>query len=1161
MKSDFAGNLFTNRLQNHIFSSNSEDLEAVGLHSFTLDSCSNIWNTSLDIINLLTQKSYSKLEPQTTFLPDGLQGEFILYDELTNSYQRIIKLYDEWREYILYYEKRKLGLSDADPIYDGIINAVKRSGNGVLFLYPRTLFSSYIPPPEEEQAIRIVLKFFDRQLDDDNDKDSRTVGISSSTRFVGIPSTPAGYKYSYSAQQESAYSLYEPAKFPALYDGREDNPKNVVAASLDLVYNPTEAAWSAGSHRIMAILLEDIEAAPLKNVEIDKGTYSTLSQRDFFDNASTTQTSYVAPTGLAMPLSVHNKHRNQFGPNFIRVCKNGEVTFEPETVIATNRFKKSYKQSETVFLTKVGKDWIIEGQPQDELSPSLQINDWAFCKLIANSDHYFKRNFFWENGIDRDSILPGDYEAHMAAVFYNNDTNVLQSRAEYELDYFPTVTINGEIISPATNLLDHTSPIRFGFDPSNGYYVASIYDQLPPDIGGNNHSFISKTNVYTSENKGIDGIPDAEEIGVFWGPVYIDGYNNIKKVTNYETSDDAKYLYDKKYLGGIGPFSNNPQNYLLKTKNLTGYDPTLFENQGNNEPQENIYIPTINDIPAELTSKIIPLYGYKEEPERFYDFLLTPNPNRVFYPKSPYFDSVKKSKNNIQFIPLTADLVGHNDINAINQTIWNKNFKTNIATYFTNYYETDKKPENLWGFMFDRLALETISQSIKVGSNPSICGGKYSGIELFNLGMVAYDCYIHQSPTNSPVGTPRGMFDDNFLGANCVGIICGKNTIRKNLGGSLTFEVTSKFGSNPFRTATAGESGPPTIIPFFGLFIPIANSSAPQNGIPQFGSKTDRIDSFGTTALFVRIFDSWPEHLTYFDPRYFGVLHWNEGIRFSIPNFDQITVVETQIDDNKDIVEVEITVPVDKIETNVDFRIPTYFNGDIIPPDTIIKQTTNLAPKDRWRVNPIRRGALLTQTGFTYIQTKIGIVDYGLVFKKGFYIDTSVSPPVEYSDYLFIGKGYEVGEEYNIKNGSKIKITKVNKNGSITDYEIIDQGEFDSNLFPFEVTLPIPKDTNGNVKSGAQSAIIVAEVGVTYPVKKIDFAPKEQVTSTRISASSRSGQEKIDDEVTISTFSLDQNSTGYYDIFTHFHNDITHTLWAFPYTYKEQLQYINMKIT
>lgn len=186
--------------------------------------------------------------------------------------------------------------------------------------------------------------------------------------------------------------------------------------------------------------------------------------------------------------------------------------------------------------------------------------------------------------------------------------------------------------------------------------------------------------------------------------------------------------------------------------------------------------------------------------------------------------------------------------------------------------------------------------------------------------------------------------------------------------------TTESFIGQPFYTAGAG-----------GVFL----ASAGGRGLSYY--------SPNSTALYVKIYESWPRDQLIYDPRFFAVHHFNEGNRLPIgrsdsgltkrpwelhytlgPNVEYQASGEPQIPfasgsqvishvnvrhqkvEGEQVVSAISGIPfaVDKAITNVDMRIPSFYNG---VSKTGIAEVTALAEKDH---NVFKEGVIPFDNNF-----------------------------------------------------------------------------------------------------------------------------------------------------------------------------------------------------
>jgi len=414
-----------------------------------------------------------------------------------------------------------------------------------------------------------------------------------------------------------------------------------------------------------------------------------------------------------------------------------------------------------------------------------------------------------------------------------------------------------------------------------------------------------------------------------------------------------------------------------------------------------------------------------------------------------------------------------------------------------------------------------------------------------------------------PVGGP-GLLPDsdsppyNDEKSNLVGIIVSKNKFGAQ--DSITFTTRQYFGLPKIQQVAGGQAGGITILPIGGGIGWVGPSNPSFTyGYPQWGSNQDSYNSFGTTALHVRIFDQWPDEQTIYDGRYFGVLHFNplpmggpvrsnvvdNGIVFDDPSWTPASGINN----------VKYQRSVDQIDSVVDFRIPTYAhptnnsidnkpvsNGLFVTKDGLSNNQALRNPS-QWRVNPIRRGQLLTKGGFRYYKRVIG-----------------VDPTLKY--IATNGKNFTIGQKIvSTDKKIEIEISSTNSEGGITAFIVKDNGEglsttdfsgshkiktkdpftgadTENTINGYKMNL---SGQNGDSGSGAS---IVFERGVVYEKVQYDPCPLESTDGPiSLTLSSNRGEKVAEgDKTTTITLSNVNNPSNKYDAFYFFHNDILHTV-------------------
>ena len=427
---------------------------------------------------------------------------------------------------------------------------------------------------------------------------------------------------------------------------------------------------------------------------------------------------------------------------------------------------------------------------------------------------------------------------------------------------------------------------------------------------------------------------------------------------------------------------------------------------------------------------------------------------------------------------------------------------------------------------------------------------------------------------------------------------------------------------------------------------------------PSWGKGTYYRD-FNTTVLNVKIYHSHPREATIYDPRYFAVHHFNEGI-ISFDEYGEhivpITIETISQRDPEDPTKFKkYAYQIDDRVYDCDGRVPSCVARNPIPPDDPDKieegphnlpeeldvgdliygdgtnrfysqddDASNFYKKwqgsliyDRWVVDPERRGKLLP---YKYAAKKIIARQFGVklpydetVYENGgyavktstnllafgsyqvpnseavkFYEDDDTSKTIEYNPVdqhnisLVVrdpGVGYKVDETLTCNllygAGVDVRIAATTEEGQITGLEMLDVGtEFTFGIF-HNTGVPITQNTNGKVKlvkggsnpseeGTAFSAFLTQGVvghpytvtvtfGVAVPWFKLLEDPKPAIATDQPYHVLAQKSVNKENERTMNPFGLMEGNTpdtveitnpatdGRYDLFFHYHNDISHT--------------------
>ena len=425
------------------------------------------------------------------------------------------------------------------------------------------------------------------------------------------------------------------------------------------------------------------------------------------------------------------------------------------------------------------------------------------------------------------------------------------------------------------------------------------------------------------------------------------------------------------------------------------------------------------------------------------------------------------------------------------------------------------------------------------GANQQSPASSYSNQNDFNHVVkldygFPFDGYVrHRSnPSDDGIEGPRNCWIDDT--ADCVGIITAR--AKMSTGASnLTCTVRTTRGLTPYKPNVTGAEE------------------------QSWGAPGNNISSLGGEHLFARVFEAWPDEQILFDSRYFAVMHFNPGQLLTSPNIQE----EYEYEGAKYTREV--------ITEKCDYRVPTLLGAgtDIRGWDELQKgakvfgnDVTSqglMAPYELWKVSTIRRGMLLP---FTYTLPTVGIsIDDISIMNT---LPTQANP----NGAPQIGTGFTVGDTLTFQGGTgtgaKIRVTQISSNGGIDDFEVVDNGkDYLPDDFP-KATASLSSNVNQAAAdfeepsviavpdpgSNGQNAYIFAFRGTVVYKDLTDVGPNTlQNTPTKVSIDVPptnsddivGRQEDLSQDRALPLAGADGTFRNY-DVFLHYHNDITSVL-------------------
>lgn len=732
---------------------------------------------------------------------------------------------------------------------------------------------------------------------------------------------------------------------------------------------------------------------------------------------------------------------------------------------------------------------------------------------------------------------------------------------------------------------------NWDFIPSDRYIQVTAFDQMGDFAGGKNKAnVIARTNYIKSiDTTQVDTDPlDPFEMIEYWGPTFPRGYSaaNVDRLISkkndinlqsrpivpinesffftgdgFQAPDDGVAITDTatgrnvsiKYKNK-GMFYNNRDTAALQLPADAGTNGP--PNSTDFSPIERLqYLDKVSDVSVNAVDSFSsvfdkdPLTGMQARYNWLYRFSTSDPLSGIM---DPVYGFKPNSPNNIHFYPLAAEVVSSTDYNRhpgavspepgvvleygmlplmakateIKGAVWHKSQTLNGVDHLLGsdalFIRNKEIPKDFIQYSHNGFA-----------SAPNSAKAGYT---------VPYFGYVTKKATGkNSISLPTIWPDKNDENASCVGIIASKCRITFR-GTELKFVLDQQFGLQLDSRATLSTGGSFDFLNLGGgVGIPTVGGSSfsTSNSNPRWGGLSDEPNVFNTTALHVKVFDSWPDNQTVYDAKYFSVFHFNPGEVFSKATLQLINGATKTITINDAAGDPHI-LDFPLLTEVVDFKVVTNIEGN---PFSITKTSagllgqevdmgTEFAPQDNWRVNTIRRGMMLTGGGFRYFKTYCGI-----------------STIVKISG----GTNYKVDDELGVSGGAGIgAIVKVKTidpmTKAILTVEIVDRG---TGFVPADFTWTSPDISTYRLRltggSGTGAEFRVTK-GVIYGVEFVDEGPKNKSNGyMRLTNSNSNGQGNqgtgFVTGVTEQFIPIEEpNKKNEYDLFFYFHNDITHTV-------------------
>ena len=915
----------------------------------------------------------------------------------------------------------------------------------------------------------------------------------------------------------------------------DNDPANKVVGDVDMHMNHMTGKWQSGSKQILAKITQRVPSATWE------ATVEDLDEQDNQEilNLPDDPKHLVLGSGAAMPISMQNGNPMQWTPNYANPKSCRKDKKEKATVLVYNPDPgRTWEKDKVVLLNEIDGLWMPlefgSGVPSDQavIEPVFE-GRWDFTYSATSLEFFFRDS-------NNARITPQMAEKAFHVQYY--------SGAVPNLNFHTTPSLSPHAYTK--NIL----PIYV----VPGYHQFTSFDFMDSGVGGTRGEKRSLgATVYGKDPLG-NAItdPPSTTSGPFFGCVFPNGYKTSDDEGKRTGADDyvsaRAWDVSAKQDGTYIYFNNIPKDTIAIDSHEVGsaeslkrhaysesptveYGPVIVGPMGN-AARDSAVVPmfaatydgdySVAHLPADIATNSSPSGSYGRP--------LTSLKNIGAYCHSSLFGSaLQVGMRNLFFYdhkdPLgvsayswlykqkytDGDTVSHDatlggayagagaaDDSAFDfQPITANKIQfrpLKIETYASlvqkhlkgNYTAKGDRRGDMWHFVRGKMNDGEAPASIVsrdrekfagfTTHNPLYVNGAtdwhVNGQPGYGLGFnVDYPTALFQS--NDPSEHFSIAWNDYFNGwmvdepAGAVGVIGAICTVSAGPMINFTTHQTIGMGSDFLR--------PPSV---WGT---------------TWGGPSLKYNDFHTTDLSVRIYHAWPRSQTIYDPRFFAVHHFNNGVTLddTITRGAQDTNGSNVPDHNIAIADstVDIREPTYVTESGqdsvtIDLPIPIGVGGQVFGDAVHFGGAAHpLLSSSQWDINPVRRGKLLP---FNYVYKRVapwwdqgykiviteetGTAQTAGVYHSGGLPQTSnVNDKFVDSPHIAgvgtlephhasmivqnLGSGYTVGDKFTI-NGSDctLKVTKVMDlgayKGSIGEFEFISSGTYFDHTKLFKLT-------------------------------------------------------------------------------------------------------------
>ena len=948
-------------------------------------------------------------------------------------------------------------------------------------------------------------------------------------------------------------------------DGRQIGSKRA-AGELSMWKDPVSGKMRAGNKLVMAVMTTDLAAAPAP----ENGVEAT--PKDSQDPVKGQGKTF----GRARPIVMKDGNPFDWGPEYKYKNSCGLTTDEKNElydVQVINVFSNvSFVKGEQVMLTDNGAEGVwqpLKIGTTDAAGVTPEVNGWEFMYLASNSTHYFRTApvDFLGTPIGGGTLL--NFPSYESAIY----------------DLYYDINRHDSII---LNAADRIIAVGTANVAQNGYVQLTSFDFMGDNVGGLRGAKHALSNtqigarVDKEETNAINDRLPGDTTSPFFGCVFPGGYTGGEKYKSYKNKSLTTPLVttNSNYIKTVPiektPFSadnsarngvdleepgdmfssrtdetlkNLPADIALNANSAsTNGAPIPILNSKNGQAgihhatkYRDDYLPATSDNGGSFKSR---LNAFLSDESKRWAWLQSDATTGA-----SAYDFAPLDKTTIQFRPLKADVYDSLEVDGVP---------------FPNLFDKElgRFGSQQWNLLDDGLG--PISRTVidrADTSQPGIIGPHgQNGIPSFAYGVK--DGLLNLPPDSTDFPFPYWVWTNqgewltlDARPGGAVGVIGAKCTVTAT--NVITFQTENNYGMDDFTSE--------------GTLGTTANNSSFRNGT---------YSDLNCTEMFVRIYHAHPRHLTIYDPRYFAIHHFAEGpgdtvIRKTYYNgsseidYADTDTLNATLGNPPEEYTQAIASP-DNIgypdkyyisdsltyDGGVDVRVPTLIGSDadqelgVIPiiGEEVVSDSPYREYKD-WQVQGVHRGNLLPS-----VSTAMTI---GM---NAFYIELNDdSGSIEAPG----GKGYSESDRFTTEggNGTGVLLKPILIGGSISKFEVVD-GKLGYNFRPNDFFSTEIITNNQHIWDSAQVKIVPTGTVTGQNLKAYvltGIITNSPTTINRPAEASSSSFTKITGSVpTHPRFSAifnqmytgtdsvpvpitNPSSDNKYDVFLHYHNDISHT--------------------